>query len=217
MGNKTDPKFFQGEEKVEYTRSYTQLGVTFTWLRFSLQEVACARLSCGYVALGALKRQCAHLSFQEQRTKLWLFDTLVTPTLLYGVETWQPTLNKENYWKDLERPLESMIVRMIRSKASVPHDIIRAKMGTASIITEALFQSMACIQSLWEIPKSSQGWQLCHQDNWLNIHCWYVEMQQWFESHSISINALTPFQYSLDCPHLNMTKLEKNKVMFRYY
>ena len=82
----------------------------------------------------------------------------MTPILLYGVETWQPTLNKENYWKDLERPLESMIVRMIRSKASVPHDIIRAKMGTASIITEALFQSMACIQSLWEIPKSSQGW-----------------------------------------------------------
>ena len=34
--------------------------------------------------------------------KLWLFDTLVTPTLLCRVETWGPSLNKANHWKDLE-------------------------------------------------------------------------------------------------------------------
>ena len=102
---------------MEYTRSYTYLGVTFTGPRFSLQEAACARLSRGYAALGALERQCAHLQFQEPRTKLWLFDTLVTPTLLYGVEMWGPSLNKANYGKDLERPLVSMIACMIRSKA----------------------------------------------------------------------------------------------------
>ena len=33
------------------------------------------------------------------------------------------------------------------------------------------------------------------------------------ESHGISINALPPFQYSLDCPHLNMTKDENNRVI----
>ena len=45
-------------------------GVTFTRPRFSLWEAACARLSRGYVALGALERQCAHLQFQEPRTIL---------------------------------------------------------------------------------------------------------------------------------------------------
>ena len=35
-----------------------------------------------------------------------------------------------------------------------------------------------------------------------DIHCWYAEMQQWFETHGMSINALPPFQYSLDSPHL---------------
>ena len=40
---------------------------------------------------------------------MWLFDTLVTPTLLYGVETWEPSVNQENNWKDLERALVSMI------------------------------------------------------------------------------------------------------------
>ena len=60
--------------------------MTFTEPRFSLHEAASARLSHGYAALGTLERQCAHIQFQEPRTKLWLFDTLVTPTLLYGVE-----------------------------------------------------------------------------------------------------------------------------------
>ena len=46
-----------------------------------------------------------------------------------------------------------------------------------------------------------------------DIHCWYAEMQKWFESHGISINALPLFQYILVCPHLNMTKMEKHRVI----
>ena len=61
----------------------------------------------------------------------------------------RPGLSKANHWKDLERPFVSMIAGMIRSKASVPHDIIRAEMGAAPIITEALFQSVTCIKRLW--------------------------------------------------------------------
>ena len=38
------------------------------------------------------------------------------PTLLYGVETWGPSLNKAIHWKYLERPLVSMIACMIRSE-----------------------------------------------------------------------------------------------------
>ena len=71
-----------------YTHSYTYLGVTFTRPRFSSWKVACAPLSHGYVILDTLERNCAHLQFQDPWTKLWLFGTLVTPTLLYGVETW---------------------------------------------------------------------------------------------------------------------------------
>ena len=78
------------------------------------------------------------MQFQEPQTNLWLFDTLVTPTLLYGVEMWGPSLNKANHWKDLGRPLVSMIACMIRSKVSVPHDIKWANMGAASIITEGI-------------------------------------------------------------------------------
>ena len=46
-----------------------------------------------------------------------------------------------------------------------------------------------------------------------DIHCWYVETQQWFELHGININVLPPLQYSLDCPHLNMNKMEKDRMI----
>ena len=40
------------------------------------------------------------LEIQEPRTKLWLIDTLITPTPLSGVETWVPHLKKLNNWKE---------------------------------------------------------------------------------------------------------------------
>ena len=46
-------------------------------------------------------------------TLLFLFDTLVTPTLFHGLETWEPNLNKENNKKKLEKPLVLMLAHMI--------------------------------------------------------------------------------------------------------
>ena len=73
-----------------------------------IHEAACADFLVDMQPL-VLSRQCADLQSQEPRTKLWLFDTLVTPTLLYGVETWGPSLNKANHWKDLEIKKERKI------------------------------------------------------------------------------------------------------------
>ena len=104
-----------------------------------------------------------------------LFDTLVTPNLLYGVETWEPSLNKANNKKDLERPLVSMIVHIIKSKASVSHDIIQAKMGAAPIIIEALFQLVTFSNSFGSsLKEGTQSWHLCHQNNLLNMETFIV-------------------------------------------
>ena len=112
-----------GRLKVAYTCSYIYRRVTFIGARFSLRTA-----TCEYAAISALERQCAHLQFQEPRTKLWLFDTLVIPTLRYGVEMWALNLNNENNLKDLERFFVSMIAHMIRRKALGSHDIMYAEM-----------------------------------------------------------------------------------------
>ena len=46
------------------------------------------RLTRGYVALAMLERQCHQAHFQESRTKGWLFDTLVTPSIMYAAIVW---------------------------------------------------------------------------------------------------------------------------------
>ena len=119
MGNKIRTGILLGRGKE---------GIHTLHLPRSIWEAACARLSCGYAALGALERQHICTSKSHELSCGYLFDTLVTPTLFYGVETWGLSLSKANHWKDLERPLGSMIPCMIRSKASVPHDIIQNTM-----------------------------------------------------------------------------------------
>ena len=96
------------------------------------------------ITFSALRRQYANIQFQEPQTRYCLFDTPATPTLLYGVETLGPSLNKTNVYKDLEISLVSMTTCMIRSNPPVPHYIIQALI----IILEALFRSRINIQHL---------------------------------------------------------------------
>ena len=178
MVTRSEPESFMEEEKVAYTQFYTYLGVTFTgphirgclWLTFSW----ICNPWCSWQTMCTLQ-------IQESQTKLWLFDTLVAPTLLYWVETWEPSLNKANHWKDLERPLVSMIACMIRNKAPVHHDIIQAQMRAAPKLTKALFQSVTIVQRIWELLKktySRLAFGLLKQlaENGENP-CWYAEMQ----------------------------------------
>ena len=85
MVTRSEPESFLREQKVAYTRSHTYLRVTFIGPWFSLHDTACVQFSNGYAALAKHERQSAHLQFPGPQTKLWLFDTLVTPTLLYVV------------------------------------------------------------------------------------------------------------------------------------
>ena len=124
--------------------------------------------SHGYATLDALGRQCAHIQFQEPRTKWWLFDTLVTRTLLAGVESWESRLNKANNGKYLERPLVSTISRIIRSKGLLPHDTIWEKIR-ASQITMRHFSNQWVVSTSFGKSRCTQGWELiCHQNYQLN-------------------------------------------------
>ncbi|MCO5600245.1 hypothetical protein L7F22_054355 [Adiantum nelumboides] len=138
------PKFTYGQDNVEYTDAYTYLGAVFTGPKFALKKAANNRLSRAYAALGGLERMCSQVQFQEPRTKLWLFDTLVTSAMLYGVQVWGPSVDQDS-WRAMERPLISMISRMIRAKASVAHAIIRAEVAAPPIEIEALTKSVSFI------------------------------------------------------------------------
>ena len=96
--------------------------------------------------------------------------------------------------------------------------LFSAEMGAALLTIEALFQSVTCIQRFWELSKWRYSRLTLMSSKQLaehgDLHCWYVEIQQWFESYGINANSLPPFQYNLDCPHLHITKMEKNRVIW---
>ena len=105
--------------------------------------------------------ESADRQLHQPWAKLFLFDKLVTLTLLYGVETWERSLHKVNNWRDLERHLV-LIVCTIRSKVLVAM-MYNSHMGSTPIIIEALFRSMTNVERLWELPNEcNQVWHLFH-------------------------------------------------------
>ncbi|MCO5603414.1 hypothetical protein L7F22_057564 [Adiantum nelumboides] len=206
------PKFTYGQDNVEYTDAYTYLGVVFTGPKFAMKKVADNRLSRAYAALGGLERMCSQVQFQEPRTKLWLFDTLVTSAMLYGVQVWGPSVDQDS-WRAMERPLISMISRMIRAKASVPHAIIRAEVAAPPIEMEALTKSVSFIHGIWNTDRCRYTRSALESSRQLALKgdtsCWYAKTNLWFQRHGFSMDRLPPFQYSLEAPSLPILLCDK--------
>ena len=97
--------FTYGEKIVEYTESYTYLGVVFNSPMLSFKSAANTRLTRAITALGRMEKMCSQIQFQEPHTKLWLFDTQVTPLMLYGVQDHHSRTGSIEQWRCIEKPL----------------------------------------------------------------------------------------------------------------
>ena len=58
-----------------------------------------------------------------------------------------------NGWKFMERPLVYMISRMIKAKAFIPHEIIRAQLADPPLVIKALTRSLSFIHNTWDLPR----------------------------------------------------------------
>ena len=117
----------------------------------------------------------------------------------------------------MERPLISMISRMIRAKDSIPHAIIRAEIAAPPIEIEALTRSVAFMHNVWDLHRGrytklalESSRQLAMQGD---TSCWYAQMTSWFQRHGLNMDRLPPFQYSLDAPTLTVTRMEITKLI----
>ena len=139
---------------VEVVGSYVYLGVTFSACscKFLMTQAGKDRLTRGYASLSLLERQCHQAYFQEPRTKGWFFDSLVTSSLMYASVVWAPCLPSLMSMQ-LERPLVTMLSCQLRSKSTVPHDIIRVEVTLPSMLVEALFQIVAFIHKIHSQPQ----------------------------------------------------------------
>ena len=70
---------------------------------------------------------------------------------MYASAVWAPGL-PSFMWTQLERPLVMMLSRQLRSKSTVPHDIIRAEFTLPPMLVEALFQLVVFIHRIHSQP-----------------------------------------------------------------
>ena len=203
---------------VEVVTSYVYLGVTFTSRQgpFSMAQAATDRLTRGYAALAMLERRCHQAHFQEPRTKGWLFDTLVTPALMYAAAVWAPGLT-DSQWARIERPQICMISRLFRGKHTVPHDIIRAELASPPMVVEALFQTVCFIERVRALPAdrlTRRAYESATQTAETGYdRAWYTQIRAWFGAHGLDLHSLPPFQYDPDAPQLHLSRSERNMVL----
>ncbi|MCO5546787.1 hypothetical protein L7F22_000223 [Adiantum nelumboides] len=150
-----------------------------------------------------LERGCHQTQFQEPRTKGWLFDTLVTPALLYAAPIWTLGLSKQA-WSRLEKPQILLLARMIRSKPSVPHDIVRAEFGAPPMVVEALFQKVGYLHRLRDmradrLPRIALE-ASCGLADSGDQRSWYASVTRWLQTYEYSMDRLPPSQYDPDAP-----------------
>lgn len=191
---------------MEYVSSYVYLGVVFTGPMFSMRGVEVARLTC---SLGQFREDVLtrDVQFEEPRTKPWLFETLVTSTLLCGVQVWGPSLDHWSHlgraydgWRSMERPLVTMIAKMISCKASVSHDVIRAEMGAMSIAVDVVTIAVTCIHSIWRLPPQRYARLALESSRQLatssgDTSCWFAQMSTWFELHGFHMDISTHWMH----------------------
>ncbi|MCO5551747.1 hypothetical protein L7F22_005251 [Adiantum nelumboides] len=110
-----------------------------------------------------------------------------------------------------------MISRLIRAKASVPHDIIRAELVAPPLVVEALTRLVSFKHRLWDLLRDRYARLALESSRQLAIQgdtaCWYGKLTSWFQVHGISMDRLTPFQYSLDAPSLTLTQSEITRLI----
>ncbi|KAH6558407.1 hypothetical protein KP509_1Z065800 [Ceratopteris richardii] len=138
------------------------------------------------------------------------------PEEMYAAAVWAPGIT-EAMLTQIERPQITMISRLLRSKPSVPHDIIRAELGTPPMLVEALFQLVTFILRVRELPTSRLTRLAFESSRHLaetgHEGVWYAQTYRWLADHGMGITDLPPFQYDLSSPHITLSRSERNRII----
>ena len=99
----------------------------------------------------------------------------------------------------------------------MPHDIIRAKLATPPMMTEALFQTICFIQRMRELPPdrlTRRAFEAAIQLLEGGYEgAWYSHVRAWLEAHGLDLENLPPFQYDRDSPYSHLSRSERNLVL----
>ena len=89
-----------------------------------------------------------------------------------------------------------MLARMIRSKPSMPHDIVKAEFVAPPMVVEALFQTVTLLHKLRELPPEQLARRAFESSRQLaeegHTRVWYTHVLEWFARYRIDVDRLPP-------------------------
>ena len=89
-----------------------------------------------------------------------------------------------------------MLARMIRSKPSIPHNIVKAEFAAPPMVVETLFQTVTLLHRLRELLPERLACRAFESSRQLaeegHTGVWYTQVLEWFARYRIDVDKLPP-------------------------
>ena len=123
---------------VEAVDSFCYLGMVFqSTAPFS--DAGLVRAATGQRSALAMSRRCRELGIQDPVMRMRLFDVLVRPVMMYGIEVWGPhSLGQLD--AHFEREHRSFLRRLLGVRDSTPSAVVLAELGRYPLMVLATVQ-----------------------------------------------------------------------------
>jgi hypothetical protein len=173
--------FIYDNNNLEEVTSYKYLGIDIhhklNW-NYSIEK----RIIGGWKAYYGLENNCKSVDLWSWDKKKLLFETLVTPVILYGCEVWGCSISRES-WRKIEKIQKNFITYNLKIKGNTPYPILLLETSLSPIESMAMTRYLMYKNKLnnmedKRLPKIAsksshnhhrlkQGW---HKDarSWLN-------------------------------------------------
>ena len=95
---------------------------------------------------------CKQANIQSWNLKKYLFDTLVTLVIMYGVEVWGGSLSKDR-WNDIEKIQKLFLTKFLVVRRTTPYPILLLETGSMPLEALGMEQLLKYIKKINRMPK----------------------------------------------------------------
>ena len=136
--NTKDPTFLLNNKPLSFTNTYKYLGVTISKVQCkftaTLEDLSCKANKAMYALLNKLP-----LKITPVQTWLKIFDTCITPILLYASEVWGAFINRNwTEWEKMciEKVHTQFLKRLIGVNRATTNAMVRGELGRHSLLEQ---------------------------------------------------------------------------------
>jgi hypothetical protein len=161
--------------------SYKYLGVEFSQ---SMRWATCVkhRVAHGYKAFYSMVQKCKTTSLSTWKLKKQLFNSLVRPVVLYGVQVWGPTTSQST-WNQVEAIQKLFLEMELGVKTQTPYALLLAEAGLLPLEVEALYLTLQYVMRVEALNDSRLPKQAFHTSRAFG---WYADVCRWAQAWDLS-------------------------------